>query len=374
MGAMVSSKTTFASTPFFRIRNPRTRRLVGIEVAILVVFSIYTAILYQLSSIWDGPSLPSVTKSTSNNSQMDEYADFTKDIAVDFWFGLALISTFDAIAIVGTCNLTIINRWHYFVSIRMMALAYLASTIVILSGKPGTSNYIHEHPLLVCVIAMAVYGSIGACLDYFRAPPPKQSMNLRDWTMPEYVRALGRSKGTWSVAVISTTMTCGLSPVLMISLPTEWWGVIPLVSTAFEAVILRKTRFRRTYQYTVVSAPFFHGGVCVHWGLKQIISSPRLALPPWMFLLLLVASRLILDLHLSTVFRKCPEFLWARASAVLSTRRLLQGVVVLMVFELLQVPVVKWVKPVSVLVIYLAGIIAGTLPGAHTIAFGREKK
>jgi hypothetical protein len=206
----------------------------GIEVAILAVFLIYTAILYRLSSIWDCPSLPSETKTNSNNSLKDGYAGSSKDIAVDVWFGLALVPTSDAIAIVGTWNLAIINRWHYFVSIRMMVLAYLASAIVILTGKPATKDYIHEHPLVVSVSAMAVYGAIGACLDYFRAPPPKTSMNLREWTMSKYVRALRRSNGAWRTAMITTAITCGLAPTLTISLPTKWWGIIPLCSTTFE--------------------------------------------------------------------------------------------------------------------------------------------
>jgi hypothetical protein len=206
----------------------------GIEVAILAVFLIYTAILYRLSSIWDRQSPPSDTKPTSTSTRDINHANSSKDIAVDVWLGLALIPTFDAIAIVGTCNLAVINRWHYFVSIRMMVLAYLASIIVILSGKPRTSNYVYEHPLVIFVFAMAVYGSIGACLDYFRAPPPKTSMNLREWTMSKYVRALGRLNGTWAAAVRATAVTCGLAPLLTITLPTDWWGIIPLISTGFE--------------------------------------------------------------------------------------------------------------------------------------------
>ncbi|CEL09814.1 hypothetical protein ASPCAL12943 [Aspergillus calidoustus] len=375
MGAMVSSRTT-CNTPIllFRISDARTRKVVGIEVVILVAFFMYTAILYRLSTIWDRQSLPSETKSTSNNSPKDEHADFTKEIAVDVWFGLTLMPTFDAIAIVGTCNLAIINRWHYFVSIRTMVLAYLASIIVILSSKPGTTNFIYEHPGSVFMLTLAVYAGMGACLDYFRAPPPRTSMNPRAWTMSEYVGAIGRSDGTWSEAIIVTAVTCGLAPALTISLPVECWGIIPLVSTAFEAIIFRKTRFRRTCQYTVLSAPFFQGGVCVHWGLKQIIGSPRLFSPPWMFLLLLVASRLILDLHLQTLFRNCPEFQWARARAVLPTTQLVPVVLILLFLEMMHLSVVKWVKPVSVLGIYLAGIVAGTLPGAYTLAFGREKK
>jgi hypothetical protein len=226
--------TSSTSPIFFRIGDARTQKVVGIEVVILVAFFMYTAILSRLSTIWDDQPLPSETNSTSNNSPKDEHPDFTKDIAVDVWFGLALIPTFDAIAIVGTCNLAIINRWHYFVSIRIMVLAYLASIIVILSGKPGTSNFIYEHPGSVFTLTLAVYAGIGACLDYFRSPPLKTSMNLRAWTVSEYVGAIGRVDGTWSEAIIATAVTCGLAPALTITLPVEWWGIIPLVSTAFE--------------------------------------------------------------------------------------------------------------------------------------------
>jgi hypothetical protein len=93
-----------------------------------------------------------------------------------------------------------------------------------------------------------------------------------------------------------------------------------------------------------------------------------------MFLLLLVTSRLILDLHLRTLFRNCPEYQWARARAVLPATQLVGVVLILLFLEMMQLSVVKWVKPVSVFGIYLAGIVAGTLPGAYTIAFGREKK
>jgi hypothetical protein len=232
---MISPSTTSSpSNTFLRIRDPKSRKVMGIEVAILAVFLLYTAILYRLSSIWDRHSPPPDTKPTSTSTTDFNHADSSKVIAVDVWFGLALIPTFDAIAIVGTCNLTIINRWHYFVSIRMMVLAYLASAIVILSDKPGTSNYIRAHPIVVFVFAMAIYGAIGACLDYFRAPPPKTSMNLREWTISKYVRALGRSNGTWGTAVRATAVTCGLAPLLTITLPTGWWGMIPLISTGFE--------------------------------------------------------------------------------------------------------------------------------------------
>ncbi|KAL2829089.1 hypothetical protein BJY01DRAFT_255143 [Aspergillus pseudoustus] len=287
-------------------------------------------------------------------------ASLTRHIAINVWFGLVLLPTFDATAILTTFNPAIIARWHYFVSIRMMLLAYLASYTVILSGKPRTSAYIHKYPALVFVLGLAIYIALGACLDLCRAPPPRKRqgmMNLQKWTVSEYINFLGRPNGIWGTAVVSTVLTCGLAPLLAIILPVEWSSIIPVIAVAFE--------------YTLISAPFFHGSVCIHWGLRQLSTSPELVLPPWIFLLLLVASRVVEDVHLRTLFRDCAEFRWSRRNALLPTRRLVQVAVVVLVLEFLQVPVLRWVKPVAVLVIYLASIVVVTLPVAYNAVFGR---
>ncbi|KAL2829110.1 hypothetical protein BJY01DRAFT_255124 [Aspergillus pseudoustus] len=372
--------------PLFFIQDIRTRKLLAIEVAALVVFLIYTTILFKLPSLWSHRTISSEQNQTSSSSNFmldiipsrehrrlkNEDASLTRHIAVDVWFGLVLLPTFDATAILTTFNPAIIARWHYFVSIRMMLLAYLASYTVILSGKPRTSAYIHEYPALVFVLGLAIYVALGACLDLCRAPPPRKRqgmMNLHKWTVSEYINFLGRPNGIWCTAVVSTVLTCGLAPLL--ALPVEWSSIIPVIAVAFEIVILRTPRFRRTWQYTLISAPFFHGGVCIHWGLRQLSTSPELVLPPWIFLLLLVASRVVEDVHLRTLFRDCAEFRWSRRNALLPTRRLVQVAVVVLVLEFLQVPVLRWVKPVAVLVIYLASIVVVTLPVAYNAVFGR---
>jgi hypothetical protein len=141
-----------------------------------------------------------------------------------------------------------------------------------------------------------------------------------------------------------------------------------------QAIILRTRLFRRTFQYTLCAAPFFHGSLCVHWGLRQMVASPDVTLSPWIFLHLLVGSRLVLDLNLRTVFRNCAEFHWARNNAVISTRRLAQVAGILLVVEHMQVHVVRWVKPVAVLVLYLASLVAATMPCAYIITFGRDSE
>jgi hypothetical protein len=377
----------------FTIKEPRTRKFLAIETGVLATFLIYTSILLRLSSIWSRRNSISENNPISSTSgistlgtvprlhgpgRIREYADFTRQVAVDVWFGLVLIPAFDATTILATCNRTIISRWHYFIGIRMMVLAYFASFTIILSGKPRTGTYISDHPILVFVLVLVIYVALGACLDRCRALPPKRSMNLRKWKISEYIQLLGRSNGTWKAAFITATLTCGLTPVLTLRARAEWSSFIPVFTIAFEvkipvflfrykhrghsaltmingfqAIILRTRLFRRTFQYTLCAAPFFHGSLCVHWGLRQMVASPEVTLSPWIFLHLLVGSRLVLDLHLGTVFRDCAEFHWARNNAVISTRRLVQVAGILLVLEHMQVPVVRWVKPATVLIAYL---------------------
>ncbi|KAL2846375.1 hypothetical protein BJY01DRAFT_247279 [Aspergillus pseudoustus] len=378
-------------THFFRMQDARTRKLLAIEVAALAVFPIYTTILFKLPLLWSDQSLSSEQNQTSsssnsildtilspaNRSLKNEDASLTHHIAVDVWFALVLLPTFDAITILTTFNSAIIARWHSFISIRMILLAYLASYTVILSGKPRTSAYINKYPVLVFMLGLVIYGALGACLDLCRAPLPRKKhgiMNLRKWTISEYVNFQGRSNGTWRAAVVSTVLTCGLAPLLAIIVPVEWSSIIPVIAVAFETIILRTPQSRRTWQYTLISAPIFHGGICIHWGLRQMVSSPELVLQPWMFLLLLVASRMVEDVHLRTIFGDCAEFQWARRNALLPTRRLVQIAVVVLVLEYMRVPVLRWVKPVAVLVVYLASIVAITLPAAYNVVFGRESE
>jgi hypothetical protein len=227
----------------FTIKEPRTRKFLAIEAGVLAAFLIYTSILLRLSSIWSHRNFISESSTIStlgtvpsldNHGRIHGYADFTRQIAVDVWFGLVLVPAFDATTILGTCNRTIISRWHYFIGIRMMVLAYLASFTIILSGKPRIGTYVSEHPILVFVLALVIYVAIGACLDRCRAPPPKRSMNPRKWKISDYVQLLGRSNGTWRAAVITTAMTCGLTPLLTLRAHPEWSSFIPIFTIAFQ--------------------------------------------------------------------------------------------------------------------------------------------
>lgn len=180
------------------------------------------------------------------------YLDFTRPIAVDVWFALAFMPALDAITVVGSCNRPIIDHWHYFVSVRMMALASLASFIILLSGNPAA--YVSQYPGMVCIFTLITYSLIGLCLDQFRAPPPKRSTNLRNWSLSEYANALSRSRGTWRAAMASTAVTCGLGTVLTALIPADWSTIIPVVTTGFEVAPTLSTFFRSVTHLTISKA------------------------------------------------------------------------------------------------------------------------
>lgn len=101
------------------------------------------------------------------------------------------------------------------------------------------------------------------------------------------------------------------------------------------------------------------------------MASPFLVLPPWTFLCLLVASRLVLDLHLQTIFRHYPEFHWARRNAVIPTSTLLQVVAMLLALEGMQVGIIRCIKPITVMMLYSTSIVGVAMPAAYNIAFER---
>lgn len=101
------------------------------------------------------------------------------------------------------------------------------------------------------------------------------------------------------------------------------------------------------------------------------MGSPFLMLPPWAFLCLVVASRLVLDLHLHTIFRGYPEFHWARRNAVISTSTLIQAVAMLLALEAMEIGVIRYIKPITVIMLYSTSIVGVAMPAAYNIAFER---
>jgi hypothetical protein len=215
---------------FINLGDKRMLTAFSMQFTVLVSFCLYTLFLYRLPTLWDGKTIYPTSPTGENPRQYP-----TDPLAIDVWFGLALPAVCDAVATVATFNRSIIDHWHYFISVRMTAFAAIVSVLVAMSRSDGgTTAYTLQYPAASMLAACGLYLLVGASLDTFHRPPPTISANTRFWTIREYTTALSRTPGTWKSAILSTCVTGGLGTVLTVLVPRGWSALIPIITTGFE--------------------------------------------------------------------------------------------------------------------------------------------
>jgi hypothetical protein len=130
---------------------------------------------------------------------------------------------------------------------------------------------------------------------------------------------------------------------------------------------------KQTPRYIWFATPVVQASTCTDWGLRQAVAAPSLVMPPWAFLAIMLAGRLMLDLHLHTLLRHRPDFQWARNEILFPTYSLVVLFAAMLLFEYLGVPVVTYIKPIAVVVLHAFGVLVFLLPASYAIAFNKIK-
>ncbi|KAJ5295809.1 hypothetical protein PENANT_c001G08899 [Penicillium antarcticum] len=94
---------------------------------------------------------------------------------------------------------------------------------------------------------------------------------------------------------------------------------------------------------------------------------------PWTFLALMLAGRLMLDLHLHTMFHDRPDFHWARKGVLFSTKSLLAFDAWMLLIEQMGVLFVTFIKPITVVILHVFDVQVFLLPASYAIAFDEIK-
>ena len=131
---------------------------------------------------------------------------------------------------------------------------------------------------------------------------------------------------------------------------------------------------RLTPRYNVLYSPVGNGHGAVHWGISQLISAPHLTLRPWAFLVLVVASRMLLDLHLYTIFRHRKDLQWARRNVLFPTRTLVTAALGLLLLEYVGIRLVIYAKVIAVVFFYLVAFVVTMVPAAYIISSGKIRQ
>ncbi|KAF9891159.1 hypothetical protein FE257_005095 [Aspergillus nanangensis] len=371
----------------FGLKDARARRFWLMQLGVVLSFSFWATFLFHLPTmLWSCSSIaPPMAVSGhvphANQTLAVSFPDGTdtvdKDhqamtalLASDIWFALGLMTSVDAFAIVSSFNRALIDDWHYFVALRMMTLGSIISFAVFLTGYKTAESLMWRHPVVVVVVGGTVQILTGTVLDKFHKPPPTSKVNNHPDSLQQYSEVLCNTMGSWKEAILATMVTGGTAIGLTAIVPPQWSTLVPVVAIGFEAIFLRlnKNKVRRTPQYTLCSDPILQGMTCSHWGLQQVALKPRIVLSPWVFLGLILASRTGLDIHLWTVFRPYPEFQWARAHLLFSTRRVAIICLGLLAVETAGIPVVSYIKPMVVPVFYAVSSSGVSVPATYGIS------
>lgn len=125
----------------------------------------------------------------------------------------------------------------------------------------------------------------------------------------------------------------------------------------------------RTPRYSLLTSPIVLSTFCMHWGFTQATTAPHLTIPPFAFVALVLIGRLLLDLHLHTMFRLRADFQWARKNILTSTRTIFIVCIGLLLLEYVGLKLVTYIKPLSVLLAYAASSAGAFSLAAYAIAF-----
>ena len=127
-------------------------------------------------------------------------------------------------------------------------------------------------------------------------------------------------------------------------------------------------RTHRTPRYVVLSFPLTLTTFSIHWGWKPLVAAPHLSISPSSFIALVLGTRLLVDVHLQSIFRGRRELRWARHEMLLSTKTLFAICALAWFLEHMGFKVITYIKPLTLSLTYIVISVVYPAPAAHIMA------
>lgn len=216
--------------------DARVQKFIMMQLLVVLAFSIYTTLLFHLSTlnVW---TIPQAAIVFGNHQPLI----ISNKIKVsDIWFALFTITSIDAFWVAATFNRALIKNWHYFVSLRMMAIASLVSFLLYLYETENTAVDISQYPMITLIIFCGIYLLFGSVLQQLHKPPPATALNAHFGSIQSYSNKICQSTSGWKSAIQAASVI-GILPILLtVVIPQTWATIIPLVAISFEVRILSR--------------------------------------------------------------------------------------------------------------------------------------
>ncbi|KAG8670994.1 hypothetical protein FPOAC2_04300 [Fusarium poae] len=376
----------------FDVKDRTTHKFILVQLFVIITFAFHTTTLLYLPKVKERlipshPRLsitsPAVIDQANNTSAFPTVISLSETqnnvhsaalICGDVWLALSLMAGTDAFWVVATFNHTLMKNWHYFVSMRMMALASILSFCLYIPSNWGDKTTRLQDYSFALSLSCLTYFLFNYTLSRAHRRPPTTLINAQFGTLQQYSDKMRRFSFGWSRALQVSAIICSFPTVLTAIIPAGWVTVIPLLTIPFESILLASKKLGRSPEFILSGGVFIHAVCFTHWGLSQVTSSPRLVLPSWAFLALVVAGRLILDLHLQSSSLKYQEFLWVRKEVLISTKTLLGICAFCLLAEQVGVLVVSYCKLFIIPVFYSISLLGVATPAAYSIVTKKVKQ
>lgn len=172
------------------------------------------------------------------NISSPEYAtaetrNSTKILAGEVWFALAFTTVIDAFAVVANFNRVLLKQFHHVVNLRMMLLAAIISSGVLLWADKDVTLSL-PHRLLFAAGGLLLYLFCGMILDSFRPPIPTKDACYHPSSLQLYAENLSQFDVSWRKAIYLTAVTGGAALMLTICVPPSLSGLTPILQIGFE--------------------------------------------------------------------------------------------------------------------------------------------
>ncbi|KAL2847423.1 hypothetical protein BJX68DRAFT_256199 [Aspergillus pseudodeflectus] len=290
---------------------------------------------------------------------------------IDISLGLLAGSTLDAIVVVANFNRPLTQQFHYVVSLRMTVLGILLSASLYFWNINPTRG-VWDPPAIIGMIG-TIYTVFILATDKLHKLFPTRYISAKKGLLFHHMRHLGVDDTPWRHSLLLLAMNFVLCLSLVMAVPPHWASFGPPVQIASEPIFLRLVGADKTARYNIIVAPLVLAHSALDWGLRQVVMAPRLSISPEKFLGLILANRLLMDLHLCTIFRHRGDLRWARREIVTSTPTVISILSVLFGLERSGIPIVTYIKPTLWVTPCVSSMLLHFLPSCYVIAFQHKK-
>lgn len=312
-----------------------------------------------------------------------DFPGFTNDLpqtqsgvsgyCIDIWFAFLIAASLDASFIVLDFNRALIHQWHYFVGMTMAALGSLIALAVYWIGNLHSPEVFNI--LWVVLVCTALYAGVVMLLEKVHTLMPPRGRSKTHGSLESFSVNVFQFDLPWKRTISYAALSGSVGWVLLKVVPVSLYILNPIIQVTCEITFLSLMGTKQTARYMVFATPFIQGAICVEWGLRQIAQTgSRLSMHPLAFIFLVLLGRVLLDLHLATLFSSRDDLHWARQNVIPSTSQVVSGLGVMWLVEILiGIPLISYIKPLAVVGLHGSACLVFLLCASYGIAFDKIK-